>query len=149
MGILKIPVTWHNSKGDAVSPVGNNGWAHPFMNIEVAGVEGGPWLPIKAMIDTALSRTCLKAEFFPKINSPSVRAISINGASGWQEMPVHWFHLRFPQFPMGTIKVEGLAQHAPLYGAEGLVGMDVISHGTLHLDRVSGDSYFNLPLPEG
>ena len=121
---------------------------HPFVDVEVAYNASGVWHKALFQLDTGLSRTSVLPSIVKEIGSPKNGTVRLSGAAGWQDFSCHICLIRFPGCPREAIGVNAVTLDHPLAntGAGGLLGMDALAQGTLHLAGGAGPSFFEIPV---
>lgn len=140
------PIKWLN--GDGQERRDPRELVHAFLDVEIAYNANGPWFTTTFQVDTGLSKTSVLPSLLKQIGSPKTGTVKLSGAAGWQEFSCHICLLRFPGYPDQAIGVEVATLDHPLgnTSAGGLLGMDAMLQGTLHLDPSGGPSFFEIPV---
>ena len=100
----------------------------------------------RGIIDTGAARTCINSTTVDKLLLEPLRPEVLFTASGPRESAIYYLTLQLgprEEHPPDPISV--IAYSATVTGAELLVGLDVLRHGTLTLDGPNGDYELLLP----
>ena len=127
-------LTWTHTRSSLSAETFGNPASSLDMDCHICVKNGDKFsgVPARALWDTGTSTTVISTTIAAKLGLQPVGKMRINGLGGIQHS---WVTTAFLRFPNGTVAGPFYMAVHDLPSTDVLIGMDVISMGTFHLER--------------